>query len=79
MKPNLYEKLLEVAYWYLEECGCCCQYHPKGYDLECRDDKFRYYHPDELAEMWLKALKESCLEITYRSTILRECQGRAKT
>lgn len=33
----------------LAECGICGQYHPEGFQGDCRDDDNRYPHADALS------------------------------
>lgn len=47
-KPHSYCAVPECELCYqhaeaeLEQCGCCEQYHPKGYTGDCRNDRFRF-------------------------------------
>jgi hypothetical protein len=34
----------------LIECGCCCCFHPVGFDGDCREDANRYADAEDFAE-----------------------------
>lgn len=53
-----YEDLLRcAAKEYLEFCGSCNFYHPRGFFGDCRDDSNRFAFPEELVVLWQAAPK----------------------